>query len=975
MFLVHLDSFGQLLSEKPIQKIETTPQVPYVQNISIERTTDGVLFIGTNGGLSSFDGSKWRFTHIANGLVSTIKYDQTRNRLWIGGRNEFGFIDLDNTNIKPDPIHAIDLNNQSLLDFTSVSSLVPDAFLPIGRIENILVLDNDNVLFNSYGKIFRWDGHKIYVTTHNEAFWRMFLVEDEVWVNAASGLMRLEGDSLSLLPGGEFAKMKGIYGVFSHPEGGWWIPLDKTGLAHFKDGKVKMIPGKAGEWISKGINGGVALPNDGFVLSSFQQGLLQVDSLGSILDTINEEKGLFSNLVYSTFLDSFGNLWFTHNEGLTRIPLWDKSVHIGKDSGLDGFVIDVHPFENGTIIGTSEKLFLKQNKQKELFTIPISGDYFHLGFRYQGDFIFSSGDRFQRLNPINLDVRPAYELKIQMSEWDSSPLVQNLICGFVHSTVHCIEFLDNHAFHKRSFTISGGTISSLVFDKKGDLWIGMNYGKVFRVTSHELNMLLESQNDHFKPKAVSIGVNLDANDRSFVELFLLKESIQMGIKDRFYEYRPEQKLFLPNPIFPRLSQINTYISRVLVQNQDRIIINIGRRYRLLSRNKEGLFQERPSLLSQQFFRQTTFARIADEHFYLGSEKGLDIISLNQVEVLPDLVPSIITRMQHRDSLLFSNITSKEQAVLAQPLTYDLNAFRIEFSQPILFSSEQPAYQTRLLPLEKQWAATSSESFRDYTNIDEGSYTFEIRAQDLFGRWSNPTRLNFAILPPWHRTWWAYLLYGFVLLGTIYLIYWLRTRYLKNRDRIRRDLANDLHDQVSSSLSSIGFFVEALRRGANPSNQYLSLIEDSASEAKHNISDIIWTTNPANDDWNLFMDRAIHFARNNFESKNIKLQLDCYTTESKIIDLRLKQDLWLIFKECCTNILRHSKAKSAKIKFHILSDTIILHIEDDGIGLDEKQAISTGNGLLSIKKRGERCKMNAALESKPGKTVWRFERFQ
>ena len=60
----------------------------------------------------------------------------------------------------------------------------------------------------------------------------------------------------------------------------------------------------------------------------------------------------------------------------------------------------------------------------------------------------------------------------------------------------------------------------------------------------------------------------------------------------------------------------------------------------------------------------------------------------------------------------------------------------------------------------------------------------------------------------------------------------------------------------------------------------------------------------------------------------------------------------IIQEAITNIIKHAKAKNVGILIYEEDDTLLLTINDDGVGLDEKKS-SNGNstmGLQSIRRR-------------------------
>ena len=101
------------------------------------------------------------------------------------------------------------------------------------------------------------------------------------------------------------------------------------------------------------------------------------------------------------------------------------------------------------------------------------------------------------------------------------------------------------------------------------------------------------------------------------------------------------------------------------------------------------------------------------------------------------------------------------------LPYKRNFLHFEFAANSLFAGDQNQYQTRLVGFDEDWSDFSPRISRDYTNLREGHYVFEVRARNRNERLTESTRYTFTILPPWYRTSWAYLIY---LVGLIALVY-------------------------------------------------------------------------------------------------------------------------------------------------------------------------------------------------------------
>jgi hypothetical protein len=92
---------------------------------------------------------------------------------------------------------------------------------------------------------------------------------------------------------------------------------------------------------------------------------------------------------------------------------------------------------------------------------------------------------------------------------------------------------------------------------------------------------------------------------------------------------------------------------------------------------------------------------------------------------------------------------------ATELPYAFRRLRIEFA-PASYRAGV-AYQYRLDPVDSAWSEWSPNPFIDYTNLDEGRYTFRVRARGATGATSSEAQWSFTVHPPWYRTPWMLLL--------------------------------------------------------------------------------------------------------------------------------------------------------------------------------------------------------------------------
>ncbi len=187
------------------------------------------------------------------------------------------------------------------------------------------------------------------------------------------------------------------------------------------------------------------------------------------------------------------------------------------------------------------------------------------------------------------------------------------------------------------------------------------------------------------------------------------------------------------------------------------------------------------------------------------------------------------------------------------------------------------------------------------------------------------------------------------LGTLIMV--LVDRIIKQRaiQRIREHIAADLHDELGANLHAIGL---------------LSDLAQNAKESPEKLASHLQRLRALTERTGV----AARYCTKMIETKGLceNLQDDMQRTSSRIVaDLehsitfegekwmqrikpRQRVDLFLFYKECLINILRHSNATQVTTKLEARQGLITLTVSDNGQGLGE----NNGNGVpASLKRRG------------------------
>jgi two-component system sensor histidine kinase UhpB len=203
----------------------------------------------------------------------------------------------------------------------------------------------------------------------------------------------------------------------------------------------------------------------------------------------------------------------------------------------------------------------------------------------------------------------------------------------------------------------------------------------------------------------------------------------------------------------------------------------------------------------------------------------------------------------------------------------------------------------------------------------------------------------------HRFALYFLLGGFIILlvagGII-----LRNKRQKQLQNMRNSIADDLHDDIGSTLSSISIMSELAREKSPQAQTLLASIGESTHIIQENMSDIIWTVKPGNDRFENILQRMNEFASEILDAKNIAFEFisDAAVPASRL-NMEQRKNFYLFFKEAINNAAKHSGATSVSVHISQKDGFISMHIKDNGRGFDSSE-ISGGNGMNTLKKRAE-----------------------
>jgi len=311
------------------------------------------------------------------------------------------------------------------------------------------------------------------------------------------------------------------------------------------------------------------------------------------------------------------------------------------------------------------------------------------------------------------------------------------------------------------------------------------------------------------------------------------------------------------------------------------------------------------------------------------------------------------------------------------LRHNQNYFTIEFAAPQFASATPVQYAYQLEGFDVTWIESGTRNSIPYSNLSGGNYTFKVKATNNPGNWNEEiASIYITIVPPFWKTWWFYLACAVMAVMITYALYRYRINELLKRQAIRNKIAQDLHDNMGSTLSSISVYSQVAKIQHEKGNHQvvenvLGRIASASSEMISEMNDIVWAINPRNDNMEKILQRMDSFAKPLLAVKNIQFSFS-YSQDvlNTNLEMQKRKNFYLIFKESVNNSLKYSGCSLITVDIKTKGNHLALVVQDNGSGFtmdkvgQSSQPLS-GNGLRNMGMRAQEMKGKCTIESSPG----------
>jgi signal transduction histidine kinase len=178
------------------------------------------------------------------------------------------------------------------------------------------------------------------------------------------------------------------------------------------------------------------------------------------------------------------------------------------------------------------------------------------------------------------------------------------------------------------------------------------------------------------------------------------------------------------------------------------------------------------------------------------------------------------------------------------------------------------------------------------------------------------------------------------------------------ERERGRIAQDLHDDLGSSLTRISLLSGLLRADKDNPGQveaHATRLSQAADLTVRALEEIVWAVRPGSDSLQSLVDYITHFATELFEGTSTRCRLDLPNDLPAMpLPPDFRHNIFLIVKEALTNTLKHASAKEVHVQAKISANLLEISVQDDGTGFVPATSKTEGkqHGLTNMRRRAE-----------------------
>ncbi len=944
-------------------------------NAAIE-DAQGFLWLGTDHGLTRFDGLTFRDFGREHGLTKTnvsslaLTPDGT---LWVGAwGGVFRFDPARGGSFVEIPFEGARFS----LEGTGARLFVG----PDGR----LWCTSDLVYRLEPGPRFR----RVAIGSIDSFSWPSAFLPDRagnLWIAFTNILFRVDREGSVTQLGADGPAPAEIWSILELSRGRMWVGASNglwTVEPRTSAGRQTLIlrphlstPNQAGHVLLVASRGGG-------VWAGLNHELIELDSDGAVVKRITHDQGLLAAQCAPLLIDHAGDLWVSSASGGIQRLASEGFSSFGSADGLESQAVRaIWQRRTGdlVVVGTPDVLH-RYDGRRFIATRPAvpAGTRTSWGW-YQVDMEDRTGRWWIPTDGALVQFAPVREVEALARARPSA----------VYGTAGCFP---------------GGDIFRLFEDSRGDVWIGTisrDQETIYRWNSSTGTFSCFSSERMMGEKVSPTAFVDDGSGSLWIGFY----GGQIG---RYRDDRFEC-------VFD-CSGTSGRVNGLFLDKRKRLWIATARRGVVRMDDATASHPDFARITTEHGLSSNRVGAVTGDRFgriYIGTERGVDVFEESSGRIrhfgLTDGLPQlyvIVAYADHNGDLWFGTLnglarfTPPARFRDIPPARVLVDAIRVSgVARPLSSSGEAEVAGIVLAPDQRDlvidyvglprslagtvkfqyrlhanepWSAPSGSRSVVLAGLAAGAYLVEIRALDAAGRPSPHTAfVSLQVLAPVYRRSWFIMAASLLLAGMAALAYRAHVRRLVALERQRTHIAMDLHDEMGSRLGSIGLLADLAREDSVEHSQRRALLEqiaETAADMGSSLTDIVWSLRPSETSLESLARHLADRGRLLFPSADQTLEIRFAEGMAHVeTSLAVRRATFLIGIEALHNAARHSGARHVVLGLRPAGHRWQLEVKDDGSGdlAKEAQAGGGGFGLETMHRRADEIGAPLVIDSAPG----------
>ena len=792
---------------------------------SVAQDSRGVMYFANIEGVAEYDGSTWReiaACEVETGFVAS----DADGVVFVGGYNDFGYLAPDSLG----EVRYVSLRNT--LDDEEEFSVIDKG----------IEFSGDKVFFSGKGVVIVYDKK-----TNKSTRWkidprqRVAISDGHCLFNNNGVLSEVTEDTVVALVDvnqrlnvADFAKVRENEYLVSFFTKLYSYNAAKRELSPIKSDLFTSLmekeDGRIG-WIEPLGNGQFVALN---TIETQSLGFTCFDEEYNLTEIMSRQNGLLGNQIFGGGLANDDIFWLTQ-WGISKTELKSPFRHFGIKSGLSSNIIDFTQVDGIVYVAAAEGVFKMSHDEKGMTCFEKLKGYetgmVHNVVKYNNPYTHVStilvassnglfevvGSRLKRLN--HQTVRAVFHS-------DKDPY--HLYFGY-HDIVKCRIYPDS-IHEERCFPNAlNGTSTRFAEDEDGKIWYS-SYSKGVGYIHGDSITVIKSKSNQIQ----------DIRRIDGHTFFLDGEKV--------FEYNERGKMLVESSFVDSLSSIGGgYVSNFFKYG-DGYFCNIeGRGWGILEvkgPNKgafHDLFIKRlyseirnidweclqidSTLWFHEYFNVYTYTTDTENFSKLRKDNEKCSRGYNALVRMVAASDSVIFKGCFFDDKWNSSITQREDFV--PHLEYGHNELSFTYSAAFYESEEKTLFSYCLEGYSQSWSEWSTRKETRFTNIFEGTYTFKVKAKNIYGVESSVSEFTFVVNPPFYRTWWAYFIYFLLVVFLFVFLSIMSVKLYTRRLQAENDRLDLAVKERTEEIESQKKKIEAQRNEILNSVNYAAFIQCAA----------------------------------------------------------------------------------------------------------------------------------------------------